>query len=238
MCYVLNRSVNIPCIIIHGIYKSACHDVGQDDLRESQCTWNAVHVDGSWQLVHPYLICTPLSNVSPKDDWKLIESSREEPPPRNAAVLNSFFFAPKPQDFVKLCLPEESMSHWQLLQEKVSYTQFIKFPFLRPAFHDSGMQLRSCQNCVVLTEAGMYSIRIQCLLESASDIKLMYELYTLDQDFKADPDWGDLVLCGRNEDVWNVQVKFPVDGTFKVALFANLYDWFFWIGKLYRHLLL
>lgn len=225
------RSIDIPCVIIWGIYKSANHNVGQDDVRDERCTWNAVYVDGSWQLIHPFLICTPLSNISPKGDWKMIESSREEPPSRDAAILNSFFFAPKPSDFVKLCLPDESISRWQLLEERVKYKQFINFPFLRPAFYDSKMELKSHRKCVILSEAGTYNIKIQCLEETVNDTRLMYELSSLDPDFGLDPNWGNLVLCGRNEDTWNVQLKFPVDGTFKLSLFAFIYDWYFWIGK-------
>jgi len=229
LCCIYFRSIDIPCAIVKGIYKSSSHIVGEDDVEKLLSTWNAVHVDGSWQLVHPYLICTPLKTTSPPADWKVIESSREEPPSRKATVLNSFFFAPNPSNFVKLCLPDDS--HWQLLDEKVSYSRFIKFPFLRPAFYDSGLELKSCDKSVVISEGGMYTIKIQCLRDTLNDLKLMYELASLDKDFQTDTDWGKLVLCGRNEDMWNVQVKFPIDGTFKISLFAMLFDWFFWVGE-------
>ncbi|XP_045216355.2 hillarin-like [Mercenaria mercenaria] len=227
---LLCRAIEIPCVIVKGVYKSHCHLVGEDDVVDSKCTWNAVHVDGNWQLVHPYLMCTPLATQTCKDNWTLVETSVEAQGPKSGAVLNTFFFAPKPSDFIYFCLPDESMSYWQLTETNSRYTHFLKAPFLRPAFFSSRMQLKSEHKSVLLSEAGKCNIKIQCHQENVNDISIMYELYSNDTEFERQEEWGDLVLCGRNEDTWNIQIKFPVDGTFKISLFAKLEDWFFWIG--------
>lgn len=234
ICFpVYCRSIGIPCVIIKGIYKSHYHHVGDDDVKGSRCTWNAVHVDGSWQLVHPYLICTPLATKTRTDNWTLAETSVDAPDQKPGSVLNTFFFAPIPSDFIYFCLPDDSAYLWQLLETNSGYTKFIEAPFLRPAFFSSRMKLKSEQKCLLLSQAGKCNIKIQCL-QNVSDIVIMYELYALDTGFERDEGWRDLVLCGRNEDTWNIQIKFPVDGTFKLALFAKLNDWFFWIGKKLR----
>ena len=228
------RSIDIPCVIIKGIYKSHCHIVGEDDISNSKCTWNAVYVDGSWQLVHPYLMCTPLSTKTCTENWTQIETSVVQQDHKPGVVLNTFFFAPKPSDFLHFCLPDESMYNWQLTETKIKYITFLKWPFLRPAFFSSKMQLISEHKAVLISENGRCNIRMQCQQENVSDLQLMYELYSSDPDFEKNEEWGDLVVCGRNEDTWNIQIKFPVGGTFKIAVFANLEDWFFWIGETYR----
>ncbi|XP_060594103.1 hillarin-like [Ruditapes philippinarum] len=227
---LLCRAIDIPCVIIKGIYKSHCHQVGEDDVSNSKCTWNAVHVDGNWQLVHPYLMCTPLSTQTCKDNWTQIETSVVQQDQKPGVVLNTFFFAPKPSDFLYFCLPDDSMSNWQLTETKTHYKTFLKSPFLRPAFFSSKMQLVSEHKSVLLSEGGRCNIKMQCQQENVNDLELMYELYSNDPEFEKKEEWGDLVVCGRNEDTWNIQIKFPVAGTFKVALFAKLEDWFFWIG--------
>lgn len=60
---------------------------------------------------------------------------------------------------------------------------------------------------------------------------MMYELYSSDPEFSCDPELGNIVMCGRNEDTWNVQIQFPEKGEYKLSLFAMLENsWFFWIG--------
>ncbi|KAH3819328.1 hypothetical protein DPMN_121061 [Dreissena polymorpha] len=187
-------------------------------------------MDGAWQLVHPYLMCTPLSTKSPSDDWKLIESTKSEVPPTKGTILNNFFFVPKPSDFILFCFPDEKK--WQLLEDAIPYQKFIKSPFLRSAFYESGMQLKTTASSILKSEGGKCTIKIQCTQENANKTVLMYDLFSLDLELKWGPDEGRVVLCGRNEDTWNVQVKFPVEGTYKLSLFALIDDsWFFWIGS-------
>jgi hypothetical protein len=176
-------------------------------------------------------MCTPLSTQTCKDNWTQIETSVVQQEQKPGVVLNTFFFAPKPSDFLYFCLPDDSMSNWQLTETKTHYKAFLKSPFLRPAFFSSKMQLVSEHKSVLLSESGRCNIKMQCQQENVNDLELMYELYSNDPEFEKKEEWGDLVVCGRNEDTWNIQIKFPVAGTFKVALFAKLEDWFFWIGK-------
>ena len=93
--------MDIPCVIITGY----CHKVGMDDVSDDKCTWNAVYVDGNWQLMHPFFICTPASQQTPTEGWTLVETSLEERPQNkeNRATFKGFFFAPRPWDFIHVC---------------------------------------------------------------------------------------------------------------------------------------
>lgn len=225
----LCRAINIPCIIIKGLYKSSGHQVGEDDVKNSRSTWNAVYVDNNWQIVHPYLICTPLETKTPRGELKLLQSSSDENQQNPGFILNTFFFAPKPSDFIFCCIPDEIQSYWQLMDVRMRYPQFLNLPFLRPAFFSNNMILKSDSNSVLTAKNGMCMLKIKCDEENINNISMMYELYTYDQDLQEDPDWGELVFYGRNEDTYYVQVKFPVAGTFKISLYGRMCDWFFWL---------
>ncbi|KAL4227722.1 hypothetical protein ACF0H5_013157 [Mactra antiquata] len=228
---LLCRAINIPCVIIKGLYKSHCHQVGEDDVKESKCTWNAVHVDGSWQIVHPFLICTQLSISTVQDGWKQVESTVETADQRMGSILNTFFFAPDPNEFLYFCIPDDSYCLWQLVEQKQRYATFLQTPFLRPAFFSTKLQLKNVTKGTMISDDGRCHIEIRCTNENINDMVFMYELYSNDPDFpELGEDYGDTVLCGRHEDTYHVLIKFPVEGTFKLSLYAKLNDWFFWVG--------
>lgn len=64
--------MNIPCVIIKGIYKSSHFHPSRIDPADFQCTWNAVCLDGDWGFIHPFLICTP-SSRRVENSWESID---------------------------------------------------------------------------------------------------------------------------------------------------------------------
>ncbi|VDH98768.1 Hypothetical predicted protein [Mytilus galloprovincialis] len=66
------RQVNIPCVIVRGIYKSSHFAPSRIDPVDFQCTWCTVCLDGDWGFVHPFLICTP-SPRRVENAWTSIE---------------------------------------------------------------------------------------------------------------------------------------------------------------------
>lgn len=49
-CYFV-REAKLKCAIISGISKGSHYEVGSKDVETLKNTWNAVYVEGSWQLV-------------------------------------------------------------------------------------------------------------------------------------------------------------------------------------------
>ena len=225
------RAVNIPCVIIKGYCKTSLHMIGMDDVRDNRCTWNAVHVDGHWQLMHPFFISTPASHQTPTEGWTLIESSVDERPENkeNYATFNGFFFAPKPWDFIHVCYPEDYMHNWQLLEKRITYNEFINLPFLRSVFYGRHFSLLSDSKCSVKTEEGQYTVRIRGHDLNLKDTVMKYDLYSSDEDFTMKEEWGDSVFCGRTEDTWNIQVRCYTVGVYKLALYGLSEEWFYWL---------
>lgn len=94
------RQANLPCVIIHGFYKTAHYITGDEiDPKKSRCSWNAVYIDKQWRLVHPFLICTPVAKWPTENtEWALIEvggqmmplfKPGDEPKKRNPNTLKS-----------------------------------------------------------------------------------------------------------------------------------------------------
>ena len=222
-------------MIIKGYCKTASHVIGMDGVRENKCTWNAIHVDGQWQLVHPFLICTPLSQQPPTEGWTLVESSIEERPQNTDtyATFNGFFFAPKPCDFIHICIPEENMHNWQLLEKPIAYSRFLELPFLRSVFYARRFTLVEEDTCKgeLKTQNGFISIRIRGVEPNLKDSEIKYDLYRSneDNDTQKDEECGNFVFCGRTEDTWTIQIRCYTVGVFKLSLYGLSSEWFYWL---------
>lgn len=67
------RAAHIPCVIIHGIAKSAGYEVGHKDLKHLRNLWNAVFINGGWRFVFPLWACRAVKKHAP-GDWTLVDS--------------------------------------------------------------------------------------------------------------------------------------------------------------------
>lgn len=67
------RAAHIPCVIIHGIAKSAGYEVGHKDLTHLRNLWNAVFINGGWRFVFPLWACRAVKEHAP-GDWTLVDS--------------------------------------------------------------------------------------------------------------------------------------------------------------------
>ena len=65
------RAAKIPCVIIHGSGKAAGYEVGEQ-IEDLNSSWNAVHVDGSWRLVHVFWALVGLEGFN-KGGWTKVE---------------------------------------------------------------------------------------------------------------------------------------------------------------------
>ena len=68
------RAAGIPCVIIRGWGKAAGYEVGDQNMDDFNSNWNAVHVDGSWRLVHVFWALVGLEGFN-KGGWTMVEES-------------------------------------------------------------------------------------------------------------------------------------------------------------------
>ena len=129
-----------------------------------------------------------------------------------------------------MCYPEENMHNWQLLEKQISYRQFLQLPFLRSVFYGRRFTLIDEDKCELKTHNGYYSIRIRGQELNLKDTDIKYDLYSSDEDFKMNEEWGSFVFCGRTEDTWNIQLRCYTVGVYKLSLYGLSSGWFYWLA--------
>jgi hypothetical protein len=70
----MHRAVDVPCVIIQGIAKSAAYEVGDKNGDRLTNSWNAVYVGGAWRIVFPLWACRCIVGHN-TGNWTLIESN-------------------------------------------------------------------------------------------------------------------------------------------------------------------
>lgn len=155
--------------------------------------WNAVRVDGRWQLVD----CT----------WgagSLDEEGKYE------RVFEPYYFMPPPEEFLFTHFPLEP--RWQLVDAPITLEEFIGRPLVKTAFFTCGLRLSSHGQAIV-TEAGPLMTMEMTAPESSS---LLAELRRGDE--KVEGDRVGLVRLGERV---TVRVLFPEKGRYTLRLFAT-----------------
>lgn len=72
--YIFHRAVDIQCVIIQGIAKSAAYEVGDRNADNLFNSWNAVYIGGAWRIVFPLWACRCIAGHD-TGKWTLIESN-------------------------------------------------------------------------------------------------------------------------------------------------------------------
>lgn len=68
------RAAGLPCVVVRGVAKAAGYEVGQQGMVGLHSLWNAVWVDGTWRLVHPYWAAVELKGFQP-GGWTKVEEN-------------------------------------------------------------------------------------------------------------------------------------------------------------------
>ena len=119
--------LQMPCEIIDGYAKGYEFDDGKEAPYESNHAWNAVHIAGHWYLVESTWGAGHLNENQ--------EFIRE---------LAPFYFLPHPDQMMYHHLPEND--RWQLLQQPLTRSQFLRVPQIRPIFFQLQLQLIEPRN--------------------------------------------------------------------------------------------
>ncbi|XP_069109200.1 hillarin-like [Argopecten irradians] len=227
---VLCLNANIKCKQIEGVGKSGGYQPGDTDLG-GLSTWNAIFVEGSWHLVHPFLICRCIVGGR-TGGWIKLEAGsnterKQELKTTVGMVKNAFeeyYFMTNPSEFIYMCHPSDE--RWQLLQNTVTRPQFIDKAYLLPPFFGLGLRLKTKDACVYEAQDGEVMIKIDAPAKNANAINMYYE-FLLKEESNAEnnsllsmetrPRLVSLIRCGER---WKIRVRFPIKGTFKLRIFG------------------
>lgn len=133
---------------------------------------------------------------------------------------------PAPEIFVHSNYPNDQQ--WELLSPEYtvkSREEFLSLPFLFPAFFRLGLRLVSEPNFVLRAKDGKVKIWIASDLNNAHRLVLFYELHLLKTPYKNSgvllPNLHRQVLHCRHSDMFYFEVRFPVEGEFKLEIYGG-----------------
>lgn len=173
-----------------GYSKGYTSQIGElDDVNHA---WNAVQVDGAWQLVDVTWGSGYLDEAG-----QFVES------------FNPHYFLTPPEQFINDHYPEEE--RWQLMGEVISAEKFANSPDLSPAFYKHELELDS-HTAAVLSAADRIAVTIQ----TPPNIIMLASLAQNDNRLDRA-----LTFVQRKGTVTEIIAHFPEAGTYELQLFAK-----------------
>ena len=156
----VSRYAGLQCVTISGWAKGVDYKPGapitQTPLNHS---WNAVHIDGNWQLVDSHWATRYLQNERNAPDNLVYE-------------YDDFYFIPEPGHLIYSHCPEDPA--WQLFVPAVSKVEYEDFPLVKSFFFSVGMEFLQQNAGVIYTKKGLYTITLGFAKPAAFTFKLAY----------------------------------------------------------------
>ena len=120
-------------------------------------SWNAVYIDGNWQLVDCH--------------WATRYLQSERNTPENLVYeYDDFYFLTEPGMLIYSHLPEEAP--WQLLHPVRSRTEYEEYPLVKSFFFSIGMQFLQQNRGIVFTKRGVVTLTLGFSQPTAFTFKL------------------------------------------------------------------
>lgn len=162
----LCRYGGLHCKTLTGFAKGADYKPGMQFAgQQSQHSWNAVLVNGTWQLVDCHWAARRL--VGQKTQQSTSDNVRYE--------LDEYYFMPAPSQLVFTHFPEDPK--WQLLERQVTLEEFEKLVPVKPAFFKYGLQLVSHTDAVIQSQPESdVNIRLQCPRKKRKVLRFTFNL--------------------------------------------------------------
>ncbi|XP_052796037.1 uncharacterized protein LOC128228646 [Mya arenaria] len=234
---LLCRAAGIKCAIVNGISKGSSYEVGMIETSGLRNSWNAVFVDGSWQLVHPLWVCKGIARqkqtalISLERDSERESSAHEQ----TMAVqsFNHYFIFTNPTEFVYRNLPDEEK--WQLLEKPISEDDFLEKSYKRPPFFQNNLTLLSEDKCVLESNSGdPVRIKIGFKRSKLSDVTFGYHLCayldkSIENNMQENTEVDETVekkyvLVDKEGSCVTFEVRFNHPGVYKMKLYGGLYS--------------
>lgn len=229
-----NRKANILCSQIEGVCKAGDYQPGDDDVERHECLWNAIFVENSWHIVHPYWVCRCVVGRS-AGGWIKLEAGGQTIGKKEQHALGimknafeEYYFMTNPNEFIYMCHPNDP--EWQLRSTTISKRQFCEQSYLQPTFFGLGLVMKSNDACAYPTVDGMVQIKLEAPAKNANAIDMWYEFLlkegsgerSLEKQILLAPDsMSKLVAMIRLGERWLFRVYCPMEGTYKLRLYGG-----------------
>jgi len=127
---MLGEAAGLEVVKVIGYSKGYSYAVGDTYDRTTNHAWNAVMIDNQWHLLDATWGAGYLG-----ENKKFVRK------------FQAYYFLTPPEAFIYDHLPSET--RWQLLEQPVSSEDYAGFVFLRPAFFQTGLEIKSHRQSII-----------------------------------------------------------------------------------------
>jgi hypothetical protein len=204
----------LHCKTLTGFAKGADYKPGMKfSDHPSQHSWNAVLINGVWQLVDCHWAARRLVG----------QKTQQQAAPENVRYeLDEYYFMPAPSQLIYTHFPDNA--DWQLLERPLNLDEFEDLVPVKPAFFRLGLQLVSHTNAVIRCNPNVNdtSIRIKSPRKKAGSLRFTFNL--LKEDGTDSFNETKLSRFAMQELVNNmcyVTVRPPQKGSYLLVIYAK-----------------
>ena len=212
--------------------KAGNYQPGDRNIKDLTCLWNAVYIDDSWQIVHPYWVCRSVFGKKPGGWIKIEESGKtigQRVKEATGVIKNAFkeyYIMPDPVQFIYRCCPDDSK--WQLISDPITIDRFLEQSYLFLPIWAMGIKLVSSDLCTLESKGDPLTISFDLPKLNANEINLDYEFLIKDRHAaKAEEETmlsmtniPRLVSKIRNGTRIDFYIQCPVVGIYRLVIFG------------------
>lgn len=172
---------------------------------EGQHSWNAVFVNGTWQLVDCHWAARRLVGKQVAGDNVRYE-------------LDNYYFMPASSQLIFTHYPLVAI--WQLLERPVTLEEFENLVPIKSAFFKYGLSVVSHRNAIIHVEEGELTIVIGC--SKGSNLAFTFNLahYEIGEDYHGVP-LNQFAMNYQLEGNSCFRVRLPESGSYQLVIYAK-----------------
>ncbi len=189
----LGRAAGLELVKISGYSKGYNYSVGTSFNGPPNHAWNAVRINGKWQLFDATWGAGHLDNTG-----KFIRKFQEH------------YFLTPPEEFIYDHFPENPQ--WQLLEPPISMQEYENLVYLRPAFFQNGLAINSHPQSVIETD-GEVVVFIKASEHALLTAQLKQNNQNLDNTF---------TFVQKSPGTYKIQAVLPQAGKYVLRLFTKI----------------
>lgn len=185
---------DLECVVISGFAKGYGYTPGDKIGGQSNHAWNAVKIDGQWQLLDSTWGAGHINNPN-----KFIKK------------YNGYYFLTPPEYFIYDHFPENA--EWQLIDNKISKKEFLDMAQVNSNFFDLGLKLVNHKEVVIENSKEYLTVD----LEAPEDVMFMANVL----NFKTGETYTDYALVQKKDHLIETTTTFPGPGDYFLRIFAK-----------------
>jgi len=192
----LANASGLETVTITGYAKGYNYTPGLKFSGSTNHAWNAVKIDGKWQLVDSTWGAGYLENG---------KYTRE---------FDDHYFLTPPEELIYDHFPEDQQ--WQLLNRPLTKEEFEILVYLKSNFFNLGLSLENPKDAIIISH-GLTNIT----LNAPEDVHIMAELKRIGKNASSERTYGSPVLVRRAKEQYLIEMLPPLPGEYILRVYGK-----------------